>query len=206
MPAFKERLDVGGLKARADLGQRGRVLAGGKPVIQRREWNVPLDGLPLGPLIPVQVQPHRVGRVRGGLQKGGSPVGIADVPVVVVREDLLAAVLEVRVAVRAAVAPAAPGGRALLRDPDHHHPEAPLALRGLEVLARDLLLDIPLHKAHHRDLVLDNEILDRAHVIAADPPQHHRRRDREPAIEQKPDHLKLGLQPRHVPLKEQPVH
>ncbi len=44
------------------------------------------------------------------------------------------------------------------------------------------------------------------HVLAADPPQHHRRGDRKPAIEQKPDHLKLGLQPRHVPLKEQPVN
>ena len=43
------------------------------------------------------------------------------------------------------------------------------------------------------------------HVLAADPAQHRRRGNRKAAIEQKPDHLKLGLQPRHVPLKEQPV-
>jgi hypothetical protein len=27
-----------------------------------------------------------------------------------------------------------------------------------------------------------------------------------PPIEQEPDHLKLRLQPRHVPLEKQPVH
>ena len=42
-------------------------------------------------------------------------------------------------------------------------------------------------------------------VLAADPPQHRWRGDRKPAIQEKPDHLKLGLQPRHVPLKEQPI-
>ena len=110
-----------------------------------------------------------------------------------------------RMAVRAAVAPAPPRRGSLLRDSDHHHPEAPLALGRLEMLARDVLLDIALHKAHHRDLVLGDEPLDRLDVRAADPPQHHGRGNRKPAIQEKPDHLKLGLQPRHVPLKEQPV-
>src|ERR1700739_4151890 len=87
------------------------------------------------------------------------PVGIPDIPVIVVGEDRLAAVLEVRVAVRAAVAPPPPRRGALLRDPDHHHPEAPLALGRLEMLARDLLLDIALHKPRHRDLVRDDETL-----------------------------------------------
>ena len=111
-----------------------------------------------------------------------------------------------RVAVRAAVAPPPPRRGALLRDPHHHYPEATLALGRLEVLAGDVLLDITLHEAHHRDLVLGNEPLDRLDVLAADSPQHHRRGDRKPTIQQKPDHLKLRLQPRHVPLKEQPVH
>ena len=110
-----------------------------------------------------------------------------------------------RVAVRAAVPPASPRRGALLRDADHHHPEAPLALGRLEVLAGDVLLDIPLHKADHRNLVLGDEPLDRLDVLAADPPQHRRRGNRKAAIQEKPDHLKLRLQPRHIPLKEQPV-
>ncbi|MBV9193933.1 MAG: hypothetical protein JO168_07275 [Solirubrobacterales bacterium] len=123
-----------------------------------------------------------------------------------VREDLLAAVLEMRVAVRAALAPPPPRRGSLLRDPDHHHPKAAVALRRLEMLARDLLLDIALLKAHPWDVALGDVPVDRLDVLAADPPQHHRRGDRKAAIEQKPDHLKLRLQPRHVPLKEQPVH
>ena len=110
-----------------------------------------------------------------------------------------------RVAVRAAVAPAAPGRGALLRDPDQHHPEAALPLGCGEVLARDLLLDIVLHKAHPWDLTLGDEPVDRLDVLAADPPEHHRRGNRKAAIQQKPDHLKLRLQPRHVAVEEQPV-
>jgi hypothetical protein len=92
-----------------------------------------------------------------------------------------------------------------LRDADHHHPEATLALGTLEVLAGDLLFDIALDEPHDRDLVLGHEPVDRLHVAAADPSQHRRRRDPEPAIQQEPDHLPLRLQPRDVPLQEQPV-
>jgi hypothetical protein len=110
-----------------------------------------------------------------------------------------------RVPVRPAVAPAPPRRRALLRDPDHHHPEAALPLGRLEVLARDLLLDVALHAAHPWDLVLGDEPIDRLDILAADPPQHRRRGNRKAPVEQKPDHLKLRLQPRNVALKEQPI-
>jgi hypothetical protein len=73
------------------------------------------------------------------------------------------------------------------------------------VLAGDLLLDVALDEAHDRDLMIDDELIDRRHIRTADPPQHRRRRDREPPIQQEPDHLALCLQPRHVPLQEQPV-
>ena len=39
-------------------------------------------------------------------------------------------------------------------------------------------------------------LVDRVHVGPADLAQHRRRRDREPAIQQEPDHLPLGHQPR----------
>ena len=83
---------------------------------------------------------------------------------------------------------------------------ATLALGSHEMLAGDVLLDVALHKADHRDLVLGDEPLDRLDVLTADAAQHRRRGDRKPSIKQKPDHLKLGLQPWHVPLKEQPVN
>jgi hypothetical protein len=107
--------------------------------------------------------------------------------------------------VRAAVAPAPPGRGLLLRDADQHHPVAALLLGALEVLARDQFFDIALGEPHDRDLAINDEAIDRGHVAAADLAQRRRRGDREPAIEQKPDQLPLGLQPRHIALQEQAI-
>ena len=110
-----------------------------------------------------------------------------------------------RMPVRAAVAPPAPRRGSLLRDTDHHHAVAAVALGALEILASDLLLHIPLDEPDRRDLVGGDVVVDSVDVVAADLPQHRRRRDREPAIQQEPDHLPFGHQPRHVPLQEQAV-
>ena len=107
--------------------------------------------------------------------------------------------------VRATVTPPAPRRGLLLRDPDHHDPVAVLALSGLEMRAGDLLLHITLDELHCRNLVTDDVVVDLVDVVTADLPQHRRRRDREPAIQQKPDHLPLAHQPRHVPLQEQAI-
>jgi hypothetical protein len=109
-------------------------------------------------------------------------------------------------AIRAAVPPPAPRRGFLLRDPDHHHAVTTVALSGLEVLASNLLLHIPLDEPDRRDLVIDDELVDLVDVVAADLSQHRRRRDREPTIQQEPDHLPLGHQPGHVPLQEQTIH
>ncbi len=111
-----------------------------------------------------------------------------------------------RMAVWPPVAPPTPSRGALLRDTNQHHAEATIALRRLEILARDLLLNLAPVEAHHRDLPFGDEPLDRADVLAADSSQQRGRGDRKPPIEQKPDHLKLSLQSRHIALKEQPVH
>jgi len=73
------------------------------------------------------------------------------------------------------------------------------------MLAGDLFLHVPLDELHRRDLVIDDEPVDLIDVAAADLAQHRRRRDREPAIQQEPDHLPLGHQPRDVPLQEQTI-
>ena len=108
LPALEESPHVGGREAVADLRQRRLVLAGGEPVVQRREVDPVLGGPLLGPLVPVQVDPHRERRVGDRLDERRTPVRVADVEVVVVREDRLAAIDEVRMPVRAAVAPPAP--------------------------------------------------------------------------------------------------
>jgi hypothetical protein len=123
----------------------------------------------------------------------------------VVDEDLLAAVLEMRMAVRSTPAPAAPARRLLLRDADQHHAEATLALGGPEVVTRDLLLGLAPAKAQHRNPVALGVAIDRRHVGAADLAQQRRRRDRVASIQQKPHDLKLRHQLRHVSLQEQPV-
>ena len=205
LPARKERPHVCGRKSLADAGQRGLVLAGGEPVVQGGELDPLPGGLLLGPFVAVEVDPDRERRVGDRLDERRPPVGVADVEVVVVREDRLAPVLKVRMPVRAAVAPAPPGRGLLLRDADQHHAVAALLLGALEVLACDLFLDIALGEAHDRDLVIADQALDRLDVVAADLAQHRGGGDREPAIEQKPDHLPLGLQARHVALQEQAI-
>jgi hypothetical protein len=98
-----------------------------------------------------------------------------------------------------------PNAGFLLRDTDHHDTQAAILLGAFEELADDLLLDIAPRAPDHLDLALGHEPVDPLHVAAADLPQHRRRRDREPAIEQEPDHLPQRLQPRRIPVQEQPV-
>ena len=176
-PAREERLDVGVAQARADRRQRVGVIAGGEAVVQRAELDPGLGGLALGPLVPVEVHPDRVGRVGVGLDERGAPVAVVDVEVVVVDVDRLAAKLEVRVLVVAAVAPAAPRIGLLLGDTDQRHAAATLALGTLQVGVRDVLLAGALLKPHDRDLVVQGEAVDRLNVGAADPAQNRRRRD-----------------------------
>ena len=118
----------------ADLGEPLGLIAGTEAVVQRRELDPLARGLAFGPFVAVEVDPHRVRRVRVGLHERRPPLGIEDVPVVVVDEHRLAGELEMRVRVMAAITPAAPRPRLLLRDAEHHHPRPPLPL-GLSACA-----------------------------------------------------------------------
>jgi len=205
LPAIKEPAHMLSREQPAELGQRGGIRAGAKPVIQRLERDPVMSGLLLGPLVAVQVNPRWERRVRDGLDERWTPIRVTDVEIEVVRVDRLTAVLEVRVAVRAAVTPPTPSARLLLTDPDHHDSVAAVALRRGEVLASDVLLDLALLELDLRDLMLGDERVDLRHVPATDLPEHRRRRDRVSAVQQKPDHLPLGHQPRDVRLQKQPI-
>ena len=122
-----------------------------------------------------------------------------------VDEHALAAEGEVRVAVRAARAPAAPRLRPLLGDPDHDDAEAALALGGLEVGASDVLLALPLGEADERDGMLARVALQRLRVRTADPAEDRGRGDGEAAVEQEADHLPLAHQAGLIGVQEETV-
>lgn len=100
---------------------------------------------------------------------------------------------------------APPGRRLLLRDADHDHPKATLALGRAQVRARDQLLGLALFEMHHRDLLLGREALDRAHIPSTDLAQRRWRGDRHPTVEQEPYEHPLGLQLGYVPGKKDPI-
>ena len=58
---------------------------------------------------------------------------------------------------------------------------------------------------HHRDLVAGSEPLHRSHIRLADLAPRSRRRDGEPAIQQEPHDLPLGLQGRDIPRQEDAI-
>ena len=73
-----------------------------------------------------------------------------------------------RMPVGPAIAPPAPRRGLLLRDTDHHHPVAVLALGAFEMLAGDLLLHIPLDEADRRNLVGRDVLVDLIDVVTTD--------------------------------------
>ncbi len=98
-PALEELVHLPGVQVLADRLQRHWILAGGEPVIQRSERDPLLGGLTLGPLVPVEIDPYAERGVAATLDEAGAPVGIEDVPVVVVDHRALAAELEMGVLV-----------------------------------------------------------------------------------------------------------
>jgi len=205
LPATEEALHVARRQAARDRGQRLGVVGRAEAVVERLEADAGLLRLALGPLVAVEADPDGKRRVGHRLDERRPPVPVAQVEVVVIDEHRLAAEGEVRVAVRPAVTPAAPGRGLLLGDADHHDPEAPLALGPLEVGARQILLRGALPKTQQWDLVVFREALDLLHVTAPDLAEQRRRGNRVAAIEQKAHHLPLAHQPRHIPLQEQAV-
>src|SRR5262249_13667683 len=157
--APEERPHLALRKARADRGQRVTVGAGAETVVERLERQARLLGLPLCPLVPVEAQPEREGSVGAGLDERRPPLAVADVEVVVVDEHALAAEAEVRMAVAAALPPAAPGRRLLLRDPDQDDAEAALADGRRQIRTHALLLRLAPIETDDWNRVLGRETL-----------------------------------------------
>ena len=105
LPVLEEPPDI----AVVEGVQRDGVLDRPKPVIQRLERDPPLGGLPLGPLVPIEVDPHTVRGVGDRLDERRSPLAAADVEIEVVGEHRHPPVAEMRVRVRTAVSIAPPG-------------------------------------------------------------------------------------------------
>jgi hypothetical protein len=71
-PPLGEDLDGAGLQPVADRLQAGRVVAGGEPAGQGGEPDAGLDRLALGPLVPVDPDPGRVGQTLTNAAPGSS--------------------------------------------------------------------------------------------------------------------------------------
>jgi hypothetical protein len=205
LPAAEEAPDVLVAEPGADRFQRLGVRAGAEAVVERLEAQPGPLGLALRPLVTVQTEPVVVGRRGAGLDEGGAPVGVAEVEVGEVGKARLAGVLEVGVAVRAPLAPAAPGAGLLLGNADHDAAEAALPPGALQVGTGDLLLVLALLKPHDRNLVVGGEAFDRPYLAAPDLAEQRRRGDREAPVQEEADQHPRGHQPRHVGMEQEAV-
>src|SRR3954447_3404128 len=147
--------------------QRRRVVGVAEAVIERPEPDTGLLGLALGPFMPIEIQPDPVRRVGDRLDERRSPLRVTDVEVVVVDMRRLTAVFEVRMRVRAPVAPASPDRRLLLRDTDHHDPEPAIGLGARKQRARDVFFDLITPEAHDGHALTGREALD-GRLVTAD--------------------------------------
>ena len=84
LPPPEEALHRAGPEAIADALEDGGILAGQKAVVELFERHLRLVQLTLRPLVAVQVDPRREGRVGVGLDEGRSPLGVEQVEVEVV--------------------------------------------------------------------------------------------------------------------------
>ena len=203
--AAEERPHPCGRQPRADRGERLSISARAEAVVERRERQPLLLGLTLGPLMPVQTKPERVRRIRARLHERRPPLTVADIKVVVVHKQALTAETEMRVPIRAAVPPAAPPRNLLLRDTDHNHPEPALSSSSLKGRGHPLLLRLTPLEMDQLNPLLRSETLDPRDIPPPDVAQKRRRRNHKTAVEEKPHHQPLAHQPRHIPLKKDPV-
>ncbi len=116
-------------------------------------------------------------------------------------EHCLASELEMRVRVVAAITPAPPRERLLLRNPEHHDPRPAVALSLLHPRTCDVLLDHVLGEPHHRDRLRLRERVEILDIRAADLSQQRRRRRDAPTrpLIEEPHQQPIGLQRGHIP-------
>src|SRR5207344_1607446 len=143
--------------------QQWGICARAEPVIQRGIPYAGLGKLPPGPLVPVQPDPDREGRIAVDLPERRAPLRIPQVEAEVVDEGHLPAPLlqNPSPAVPSLARPGPPCRGLLLADADHDDLALAASSGSLQVRARDLLPVIALGEADHRDGVLPGEVPDR---------------------------------------------
>ena len=151
-PALGEHLDRARAEPVADRLQRGRISAGSEPVGQLGEPDPGLGRLPLGPLVTVDPDLHRVRKIGAHLDERRPETVVPNVEVVTGHPPLGHRKREPH-----RVAPLFLGGgehrRELLRHPDRGHPRpAGRRLPG-QIRPHHLDLAVVLAEPHHRDVV-----------------------------------------------------
>ena len=203
-PPGEEGLHVRGAQAVANALQRGGIGTGRDPIVERREWDAAPPELALGPLVAVEAQLERVGRVAAHLEEGRPPVGVDHVDVVVVHIDRLPPEGEMHVAPLLGLG-RRPARGAFLRHAHQHDPRG----RGeaVPVLLDDVILALPLGELDPRN---PSRRAPGPHPLlegVGDLPKDRRRGHHPaPGLTKKGDHPTLALQPGNVPVDVQPIH
>jgi hypothetical protein len=220
-PALGEHLDMTGTEPVADLLQRSRVLAGGEPVRQLPERQAGPERLALGPLVPVDPDLARAGKVRADLDERRPGPGIPQVEVVTGHPALGAVVREPHRPRRGLVLDPGEHPLVLLGHPDRDHLRPPggrglahqrhhlvdLALRPRAVSQHPRPALAPLaRETQHRDAVGLREGVHRP-AERLPPPLQQRRRGNRVALMpgEKVHHLSAHDQARHRQGQVDPV-
>src|SRR5439155_10573434 len=155
-PAPEERDDRAQTEPAAQPLQEHGIFAGAEPVVQRGIPGPCRGELPLGPLVPVQPDPDREGRIAVDLPERRAPLRIPQVKIEVVDEGHLPAPLlqNPAPAVTPLARPGPPCRGLLLPGADQDNLAVAARSGRLQVRARNLLPVITLGEADHRDAVL----------------------------------------------------
>ena len=204
-PPLGEHPDRAGPEPVADRLQRNRIGTGGEPVGQLGEPDARLEGLPLGPLVAVDPDLHRIREVGAHLDERRSEIVVPEVKVITgdppvgfgEREpDRLTAALLGRGEHR----------RELLRNPDRGHPRPAGRRLPRQIWPHPIDLAVVPPEPHHRNPVVLGERRHRPAERGTDLLHDRRRRDRVTQMRgQKRHHLPTHLQVRHIAVQINPI-
>jgi hypothetical protein len=207
LPPPEEALHRSGSESIADTLEDACVLAGQKAVVELFECDLRLLQLALRPLVAVQVDPRREGRVGVGLDEGRPPLGVEQVEVEVVDHRHLASPLLLRAApvLGALLLPRAPHRCLLLGDADEHDARLTGLGRDLHVGTDELLFGLAFLEVDDRDVIDLGEAVDVSRVGVPEFAERRRGRIGEAAAQQEAGNEAGRLEVGHVGLEEDPV-
>ena len=188
------------IEAVADRLDRGGVIDGGEPVVQRREPDPGPRRHALRVLVPVAAQLRVIREIAAVLDEERPRAGVAAVEVPVRDHPVLPDDPRIALPLRVPPPGRGPDAHLLLRPADEHHALGPaLSQEPGQLLAHHVVLALPRLEVHHRDAVAGGELPDLRVERLRPLREHGGRGDRlAQVLPDEPDHAQVTLQLRHV--------